>query len=296
MSLSKVSIPAGKYVIAVSGGVDSVALLHLVSQMPNIEAVVAHFDHGIRDDSASDAGFVSMLSGHYGMKFMTERAELGPGATENAARSARYEFLRRVMKSSGAKAILTAHHQDDLLETIVMHIQRGTGRRGLDPMRAHPDIMRPLINIPKQDILIYAVENGLQWREDSTNADTKYRRNHVRHKIMPKLANNRDELVNLNDSSRLNNDEIDSHLQELDSYLLGPKNELDRSRFLTLPHVVATEYMHRWLAKNDVKNLDFVVVTRATIAAKTLAAGKKIDLKSGHWLVSEATSLQILSK
>lgn len=169
-----------KYLIAVSGGVDSVVLLDMLAKKHK-NILVAHFDHGIREDSKEDAIFVRQLAVKYGVKFFTKREELGANASEEKARRARYKFLRELSEKQNA-TIVTAHHLDDVAETIIINMVRGTGWRGLAVLNAE-DIYRPLINFKKQEIINYAKQNNLKWREDSTNSLNVYMRNIVRHKI-----------------------------------------------------------------------------------------------------------------
>src|SRR5690606_5271626 len=106
-----IKIRPGKYVVAVSGGVDSMVLLDLLRQKPKLELIVAHFDHGIRPDSAEDRKLVQRVAKHYDLPFVYAEGKLGPKASEALAREARYAFLRRVQAEQGAEAIITAHHQ-----------------------------------------------------------------------------------------------------------------------------------------------------------------------------------------
>ncbi len=171
-----------RYVVAVSGGVDSVVLLDILAEKHAREdIIVAHFDHGIRTDSATDAAFVKELAAIYGHKFETKREELGRDASEELARNRRYAFLREVARRHGAR-IVTAHHADDIVETIAINTKRGTGWRGLAVLD-RTDVARPLLAIRKRQLLAYAKKHGLEWREDSTNSDTKYLRNAVRQQL-----------------------------------------------------------------------------------------------------------------
>lgn len=169
-----------KLVLAVSGGVDSVVLLDVLSKMSKLDLIVAHFDHGIRDDSAEDAVFVGKLAKKYGLPFETKREELGKKVSEEKARIRRYKFLREVAEKYNAK-LVTAQHSDDAIETIAINLSRGTGWRGLAAMDS--DIIRPLVNMTKAEIISYAKKNHLSWREDSTNASDDYLRNRLRHKL-----------------------------------------------------------------------------------------------------------------
>ncbi len=174
-------IAPGSYVVAVSGGVDSVVLLHMLAQQADLKLVVAHFDHGIRSDSADDARFVSELAGNYGLDFESKREELGVGASEEQARNRRYEFLRKVAANHQAK-IVTAHHADDVVETIAINVTRGTGWRGVAVLDSH-DIVRPIVHLRKKALIEYAEKNKLKWHEDSTNQSDAYLRNRMRRKI-----------------------------------------------------------------------------------------------------------------
>lgn len=168
-----------KYVVAVSGGIDSVVLLHQLVVGHEHELVVAHFDHGIRPDSAADARFVEALAASYGLPFVGEREELGAGASEERARARRYGFLRRAAQEHQA-VMATAHHDDDVVETVAINLSRGTGWRGLAVLNA-ADVVRPMLGTSKQKIRQYALDHRLEWVEDSTNATPAYLRNRLRH-------------------------------------------------------------------------------------------------------------------
>ena len=213
-----------KYLIAVSGGVDSVVLLDMLAKKHE-NILVAHFDHGIREDSKEDAIFVRQLAVKYGVKFFTKREELGATASEEKARRARYKFLRELSEKQNA-TIVTAHHLDDVVETIIINMVRGTGWRGLAVLNAE-DIYRPLINFKKQEIINYAKQNNLKWREDSTNSLNVYMRNIVRHKI--DLGNEqKNELQILHQEQIRLAEEIKS---EVTSLLKSIKNDNKISRY-----------------------------------------------------------------
>lgn len=168
-----------KYIVAVSGGVDSMVLLDMMVRSGAGELIVAHFDHGIRPDSRHDATFVGSIAKQHGLHFETKREELGPKASEALARERRYAFLRHLAKKHDAK-IVTAHHLDDLVETVAINVTRGTGWRGLAALDS--DITRPLLDMEKAELLNYATKRGITWHEDSTNASAAYLRNRLRQK------------------------------------------------------------------------------------------------------------------
>lgn len=167
-----------RYVVAVSGGVDSVVLLDALHRQHTQDIVVAHVDHGIRPESSEDAVFVRELAGKYDVPFETVRLELGVNASEEVARRARYAFLRD-MKRKHHGHIVTAHHADDVVETVAINLLRGTGWRGLAVFGAD-DVYRPLTVMFKHEIIAQARHRGLEWREDSTNESDAYLRNRIR--------------------------------------------------------------------------------------------------------------------
>lgn len=168
-----------KYIVAVSGGVDSMVLLDMMVREGSHELIVAHFDHGIRGESHLDADFVKEAALRYGLQLEQRREVLGASASEAFARERRYAFLRSVADKHKAK-IVTAHHLDDLVETVAINMTRGTGWRGLAALDA--EITRPLLDTEKSELVEYARKRNIEWREDSTNASDAYLRNRLRKK------------------------------------------------------------------------------------------------------------------
>lgn len=190
-------------IVAVSGGVDSIVLLdilvkkYIMTQKPRlqglslqdqlIELVVAHVDHGIRNDSVADAEFVTQLATSYDLSLHVKTLKLGPNASEELARHERYHFLHEIQQKYPNSQLVTAHHKNDVVETMIINLMRGTGWRGLCSLR-DDQIRRPLLSVSKQDILAYAKHHKLTWHEDSTNQDTAYLRNMIRQRIMPRCS------------------------------------------------------------------------------------------------------------
>lgn len=290
-----ISLEPGKYVVAVSGGVDSMALLHALLQSPGLKLTVAHYDHGIRPDSWADMLLVQKTAKNYGLPFVFAGGQLGTEASEALARQKRYEFLHTVRKSADAKAIVTAHHKDDVLETAIINLLRGTGRKGLASLKSTDIVKRPLLHATKRDILQYAVEHKLDWHEDSTNADTAYLRNHVRHKILPRFEPEHTHAFHglVQDTASVNL-EIDILVKEyLTRY--SYQNRLKRQEFILLPHAVAREVMAAWLRKNNITTFDKKMLERCTHAAKILTVGRSIPIDrktklkiNGEFLALEA--------
>lgn len=279
--------------VAVSGGVDSVVLLDLASKRPELYLTVAHFDHGIRPDSQADRLFVQALAKKYGLPFAYDAVQLGPAASEDEARKARYKFLDQVRQASRASSIVTAHHQDDLLETAVLNLLRGSGRKGLTSLQDRSDIRRPLLAYSKRQIMIYAKTQGLEWREDPTNHNQIYRRNYVRHSILSKLTvDDKQRLLNILTKQRAINDELDKLLINY-LHIQPVSRTLDRVAFTQLPHVVAKEVLASWLRANGLSNFDRKTLERVTVSAKVGRAGSLVALKGGSCLVIGANDLAL---
>lgn len=199
-------------VVAVSGGADSVALLHVLlrlSQSMGFNIHVATLDHGIRGEAAErDVQHVQELANRWALPCtagsanapaLAKRAGIGP---EEAARRARYDFLANVAMRQDAVCVAVGHHALDQIETILMRIVRGTGTKGLRGMRmAAPlpyheelSLIRPLLNVTREEIEAYCAENRLEYRHDSSNDDTAHSRNFIRHQVVLPLLDRYDHL------------------------------------------------------------------------------------------------------
>lgn len=275
----KIELPKGKYVVAVSGGVDSVVLLNLLAKQNDLELVVAHYDHGIRKDSAKDAEFVQNLAKKYGFEFEQEKGNLGADINESDARDKRYSFLNGVKQKYAAKAIITAHHQDDLIETSMINILRGTGRRGLTSLKSRDGYLRPLLEHPKKQLINYAKVNKLDWSEDSTNKDIKILRNYLRLKVVPKMsAKERQEWLEILQKAQIINDKIDTEIRGLLRRGLHKGQPiLSRKWFIMLPHDISKEVVLAVLYDLGAQDIDKKSVERLTIQIKTLPAGKIVQ-------------------
>jgi tRNA(Ile)-lysidine synthetase-like protein len=287
----KINSPdSGLYVIAVSGGVDSMVLLDLLSKRRELELVVAYFSHGIRDDAAKDEELVSETAKRLGLVFEAGYGELGAAASEDQARKARYGFLEVVRTKYGAKAIITAHHQDDMIETAFINVLRGSGRKGLTAIKDNPKILRPLINIPKKELVEYARAQKITWREDKTNQDPRYLRNYIRLGLIPKLSDvQRQQIVKNIDKVAKNKQELDNLIATLSRSLV--KNEyIDRSKFTLLPTELCSELIAYWLRDHGVNQFDRKTVERLSLRLKIAKPHTEVDAGKDLRLVIGATS------
>ena len=182
----------GPLVLAVSGGTDSTALCLILAELREefgLVLHVAHFDHRARPRAAAaDAAFVAELANHISAPVRIGRANAAP-KSEDDARNARYEFLRRVANELGATAIATGHTRDDQAETVLLHLTRGSGLAGLAGMRPERDgILRPLLTLARADTVAMCAAAGITPREDPTNRSLRFARNRIRHRVLPELA------------------------------------------------------------------------------------------------------------
>ena len=181
-----------KILLAISGGVDSVALAHLC-QTAKLDFTLAHCNFNLRnEESDADQDFVAALAKKLNVALFVENFDTEQYAKDNslsiqmAARDLRYEWFEELRLKHDFDFILTAHHANDSLETFFINLIRGTGLEGLSGINADSNyIIRPLLNFSRKEILAYAEENNISWREDSTNASTKYLRNKIRHELVP---------------------------------------------------------------------------------------------------------------
>jgi tRNA(Ile)-lysidine synthase len=254
--------------VAVSGGVDSVVLLDILAKRSDATITVAHFDHGIRNDSAADARFVQALAERYSLPFVVKREELGESASEDLARRHRYDFLRSEAKKRQA-IIVTAHHIDDVIETIAINVLRGTGWRGLAVMNAE-GVERPLLGMTKAQIRTYALEHRLEWVEDHTNTSDRYLRNRIRRTISKYGSlQMQKQLAQL----WLRQLGIKREIEKEINSLLSKSSEFDRYLFIMADDLAAIELVRASVMLRTGVSLTRPQLERALIAIKTAKPG-----------------------
>jgi tRNA(Ile)-lysidine synthase len=241
-ALRRHGIDGAPIMVAVSGGADSTALLRVMRELRSgSELVAAHFNHRLRgDESDADAGFVRVLAESNGIPFV-EGVALPPAAgtiadgdqqsgspSEETLRSERYRFLERTAAATGARAVLTAHTADDQTETILHHLLRGTGLRGLGgipacrPLSPGADVhlVRPLLNVSRGEITSWLTQLSQPWRTDSSNDSAAYTRNRLRHDLLPVLRSQHQ--PDIDDKLR----QLGAQAREVSDYLRGQARQL----------------------------------------------------------------------
>ncbi len=318
--------PGSRLVIGVSGGPDSVALLHLFLRLRaawQLELHVAHLHHGIRGAEAdADAAFVAGLAARWGLPCTIEHCDV-PAlareerlALEEAARRYRYAFLARVALQQEASIIAVAHHADDQAETVLMHLLRGSGPAGLRGMapatplsayrllplppaaRSGLTLIRPLLFTPRAAIEAYCTAQGLATREDSSNQDPTFFRNRLRHEVLPYLARFNPRiaarLCALAEVVRADYELLESLAQQAWDSLLLPDDadntlSFDLIGFRALPLALQRALIRRaaYHLRPTLRDVDFIHVEAALRVATTGVTGQQATLPRGLLLCVE---------
>ena len=269
-----------KLILAVSGGVDSMALLAMYKQA---DIVVAHIDHGTRKSSAEDADFVRQKCQELGVKFYETKLELGEGVSEELARKKRYEFLKTIQEKEGG-TLCTAHHLDDVLESIAINLIRGTGWRGLTPFYGD-DLVRPFIILKmwKRGVLKFAGEQKICFRQDPTNYETNYLRNRVREKMVELDETARVDIIELFEKQNKLRGKIEKLVTELAKQTVVGKNFHKKELFLRADEKVAIEILREICLMHDY-SLTRKQLRDFLAAIKTYAPHKKFNLPKNHFV------------
>ena len=189
--------PGDKVVVGVSGGADSICLLHILKSLKKykLNLIAAHLNHGLRGtESDRDEKFVENSAGELGLRYVSERVDVdgyksqNKLSTEDACRQLRYMFFQKILKEADADKIATAHNLEDQAETVLIRFLRGSGSQGLSGIPpVNNNIVRPLIDVSREDIKKYLISRKLNWVEDSSNSSTEFTRNRIRHELLPIL-------------------------------------------------------------------------------------------------------------
>ena len=262
-----------KLLIAISGGVDSVVLTHLLHEL-NFDISLAHCNFQLREkESDLDEEFIELLAQKtsnqiFKIKFDTEQFALkNKLSTQIAARELRYNWFQEVIKKHNFDYVLTAHHADDNLETFLINLTRGSGLDGFTGIpKINGNIVRPLLAFSREEILAYAKTNTIDWREDASNATTKYIRNKIRHKVLPVLKEINPNLLetfaktleNLQESKQI----IEDKIADISSEVINSKNDvlkINIEKIIQLSNPKAYLYQllkeYNFTEWNDVYNL-----------------------------------------
>lgn len=304
-------LPNSLIVAGVSGGPDSLALLHFLHSL-HYPLLVASFNHHLRPDAEADINFVREFTASLGLSFVTGSADVNAQATrlnlsiEEAARELRYQFLFSEARKAGAQAVVVGHNADDQAETVLMHFLRGAGFSGLKGMSPrvilpifdkHIPLVRPLLNWTRTDTLAYCREHGIEPCFDPTNTDIKYFRNRIRYELLPVLEQYNPQIKKslvktaqaLQGDFRLLNELIDMSWQKTVTATSQEFIEFDLTELEKLTPELIRNLIRKaaFNLKPGLRDIDFDALERAaTLKPIDLAGGLKTFLEGDRLYVT----------
>jgi tRNA(Ile)-lysidine synthase len=279
-----------RYLVGVSGGVDSRALLHLLPMIGFCDLVVCHLNHNLRGvESLEDCKFVHRLARRLRLPFYTENLAGLPstGSLEGAAREARFKFFARAADNCSTSSLFLAHHADDQIETFLFNLFRGTGALDNAAMKVKSHVTvgtrdllvcRPLLQVWKDEICEFVAAFHLKFREDSTNVSRQIVRNRVRHDLIPEIEKLMGRQVK---RVLMRTIEIAADEGELLRSLVPEmEEELEVRELRKLPIAIQRRAIHRWLRSRGIKDCGFdeIEAVRSLLARLEIA---KINLPGG---------------
>jgi tRNA(Ile)-lysidine synthase len=298
--------PGERYLIGVSGGRDSVALLHQLSDLGYRRLIVCHLDHQLRGSaSRADAKFVERLAGKLDCELELDRIDVAALAraakqsVETAGRMARYEFFARIARRRRCRTLFLGHHADDLVETFLMNLFRGAGPAGFSGMRevtsrriagTELTIVRPLLGVWREEINRYVQSNRIKFREDATNENLVPVRNRVRRRLIPYIEKQlgRNVRSSLWRAALIAGDEAE-WLEGLVDSKQSESKQLDVAQLRAQPRALQRRTIQKWLQSQGVADLDFDVIERirglldpeATAAKTNLPRDRHVRRRAG---------------
>ncbi len=277
--------PRGRaFLVGVSGGRDSMALLHALKLLGFRKIIVCHLDHGLRGKlSRADAGFVSKQAALLGFEVESARAKTMEFAKatgrslETAARDLRRAFFLECSRRRRCRRLLLAHHADDQVETCLFNFLRGSGAAGLAGMRPESTqngllIIRPMLEIPRREISAFIAANGIPFREDHTNAETEHTRNRIRNHVIPAITNAfgesfRGAVLRASDIFRSEDEWMESQIPEI-------PEKLSCAALRAMPDALRRRTVLRWLRWSRVPEPGFAETRRVLSLLDTTGPAK----------------------
>ena len=297
-------------VVGFSGGFDSCALLWCLKQLQNkykFKLCAGHLNHNWRaQESEKEEQNCRDFCENNHIEFYSEKLSDDVAKTETMAREARYEFFERCAKHFSSKIILTAHNKTDNVETLIYRIAKGTGVKGLcgiDEKRELSgfSVYRPILSLSREDIESYCAENKLSPNNDSSNFNTKYRRNFIRHEVVPMLEkinfNAKNAISSLSENARENEEIVNEYMQLVKNDILV-KNVIKTDKFMALSQTIKKRLIYDFITainldydrKKILEILDFIDVSSSSKSGKTLS------LTNNLWLFCSKKEIYIMNK
>ncbi|MBP6576455.1 MAG: tRNA lysidine(34) synthetase TilS [Chryseobacterium sp.] len=304
------------YLLAVSGGVDSMVLADLF-QVSGLKFQVAHINYHLRnEDSNLDQKLVSDFCERYQIPFhlyeVSAEDQKPENSIQNWARELRYQFFRKIQKEQNLEYLVTAHHLNDQLETFIINLSKASGIKGLSGIPANDNnIIRPLLNFSKEEIYEFAEENNVEFREDKSNQKTDYLRNKVRHNVVPELEKINDDFLQnfsksmeiLNQTKDVLNDLINEKITGFKTNIETGQTIIDKEKFSKESDLILFEILKRF-GFNDEKEMQKIFTTQTgssffnseyqlTINRNELILNQKLEVGRGK-MEDEEIALEIV--
>ena len=276
--------PGQRTGVAVSGGADSVCLLHVLLELGWPCLTVLHLDHGLRgEESRADAAFVGEMARNLGVAMVSRETSLAPdGNLEQNARRARLDFFRETIASGVVDRVAVGHTRSDQAETVLFRLLRGSGTAGLAGVRpvTSDGIVRPLIEVERGEVEAYLRARGIAWRVDSTNASPRFARNRIRHELIPQLARdwNPEVVSALARAGELATADEQYWAGEIER-LLPAEPVLNASELAALPEAVARRLIRRAIerARGDLLGIGFHHIDGVLRLARASAGSGRVQ-------------------
>lgn len=290
--------------LGVSGGVDSVSLLHALVSIEK-KPIVLHFDHAWRVESREDALWVKKLAKHYRLPFFTARAPDSIRKTEGEARKARDLFFQKASRKFKCDHLVLAHHANDQVETFLLQLLRGSGSFGTGMeshvRRGHLHRYRPWLSVWKETILEYAHAHKLLWKEDATNQDKQHQRNWIRHELLPLLDQKTGRSVSplLHRTAQVLKDQTKALLCRVES--LSQQEKLKIRDLQTLSVAEQRLLIKNWLEFHQIPDVAFELIAKIldllqlkSPAKVNLPQKKYVRRTAGKiWIDSSSSSFEV---
>lgn len=290
------------YLVAFSGGFDSMCLLHSLKTSTKNKIIALHLNHNWRgDESNQEEENCKNFCSSIGVEFYSEKLSAEIPHTETAARNARYDFFERCAKNFNSATVFTAHNKNDNAETLIYRIATGTGISGLQGIAPQREIYyRPLLEIERAEIEKYCIKNHLNPNNDSSNSDTKYKRNFIRHKIMPALneinPDSVDKINTLSEVAREETEIIQEYLTKI-TEKITENNKINTKKFLNQSQAVQKRLIYNLFIKYNLEYdrkkilniLDFIYQNSDS------KSGRTCSLTDNLWIFTSVKTIEIVT-
>ena len=291
-----------RVLIGVSGGKDSMALLHaLLHERPDLTLFPVHINHQLRPDSKQDADFVESTLKSWGLPCLVYTLTQKPkGNIEEWARHQRYTFFEKMRQEQQADFLLTAHHQGDDVESFFLHLFRGTRVKGMSGMEVlRKTHLRPLLHTPARSIQTYIETHQIPFKEDPSNQDQNLKRNWLRHTLIPQIETSYPGFTRRWQSQKSYWSELQNWMEsEAESFLqkhLDPVKGLDRKAYAAAALPLRYSILECWLHSSTKERIsDQKTLERWDQALLSWPSGKKTEWASGFFLALQKKRAKVV--